>query len=527
MSIKKLDKLNQSIKQNQQTVAKPKDSTTVRSRVISKTIKLKKLEKVEAYKSNLSNLFTENDATLTEAGYVRQFQDTGYYGDIQKTQTIYEQDDLVAGLVDSIVNISNTSLNFELPSSDIKEQDAWRQWARTININTKGILPGSKILNEQLFMSMILTGMAVPDFEWGEIKVGQKFYQFPTKINIYPSLGVKLQTDVVKFGEEDVLLSISKTYKDTVENASTDVAYETQFIEFGKDKDGNTKFGVVRKNGYAIKYKYTPNNKTLYPTPLLKRSFESIALRHKLIDADISLLEMVISKFIQIKVGDEKNPPIATTINDDGSVNDGDIDIAQDLFESMTDEVEVIATPYNYSIEHIFPDTTVLLDQKKYVQSTYNILSNFGIIMDPNASSNSENFEKINLTNFENNAKALQMYVSAWYNWLAVQIIKRNKGKLKSTPIISFDSPDITDAGVLTSITTLFDKGVVDVFTLLEKHGLDAKAIKERLLIQHKEEDKYEGLYQVRATFKQETLDPAKPTDKKVENKEDMTEEED
>jgi len=377
------------------------------------------------------------------------------------------------------------------------EAEAWNQWAKLVNIDVKGFLPGLKGLNEQIMKSMILTGMAVVDIEWGEIKVGRRIYEFPTKITIYPSLAIKLQTSTIEFGNEEVLLGISDVfYKSTIENASDDVAVNTLFTEW--NEKGNK--AMVRKNAYAIKYKHTPNHQTLYPNPMLNRSMEAIALRHKMIDADISTLEIIINKIIQIKVGDKDNPPMPTQYDEDGNkIQDGDIDEAQDLFEGLEDEVEVIATPYNYNIEVVTPDTTVLLDQAKYVQSTFDIYANFGIMLDPSSQSNSVQFEQLNLKNYEHNAVGLQTPVAGWYLWLCVQILKRNNGRLKALPTPTFDKPDIYSDTYLANLAGLYALGGPDMYTILEKYGLDPDKIRERKILQ-KDEEK---LWEAPATFKQ------------------------
>jgi len=497
----KRKKENQSI---QAITSKPK--TTVKdniiTRLIPRKVALKRVEdKMEAYRSNLGNLFTPDDPTLTDEGWVRLFTDTGYYGDVQKALTIYQQDDLIGGLIDALVNVSNTEVNFDLPSNNQKEAEPWKQWARMVNSDTRNVLPGLKNLNSQIMRSMALTGMAVPDFEWGTITVGRKTYEFPMKISLYPVLGVKLEASTSEFGDEGVLLGVSDTfYKSTLEDATDDLAVRTLFTEW----DDKGKKAMRRKNAYAIKFRYTPNNQTLYPPPMLRRSFESIALRHKLIDADISTLELIINKIIQIKVGDKDNPPRPTQYDEDGAViKNGDIDEAQDLFEDMRDVFEVIATPYFYNISMVMPETDVLLDQAKYVQSTFNIYSNFGILLDPSSSANSTSFEKMNLKNYELNAIDLQQHASGWYMWLAMQIIKRNKGKLKALPNVNFDKPDVYDDSYLERLTELYTYGGPDIYTVLEKYGLDPDKIAERKTIQAKEEEKWEA----RATFKQEVVE--------------------
>lgn len=473
----------------------------VTSKLIPKSINLTRYtEPLTAYRGSIANLFTSNDPTLTDRGWVRLFQDTGYYGDVIKCLTIYQRDDLIGGLVDAFVNAANTKLNFDLPSNNQDEAEIWNQWSKLVNIDAKGELPGIPILNDKIFRSMILTGMAVVDIEWSDIKVGKRTFEFPTKISLYPTLGIKLQASTTNYGEEDVLLGVSDTfYKSTIENATDDVAVERLFTEW----DDKGKKAMIRKNAYAIKFRHTPNNQTLYPTPMLNRSMESIALRHKMIDADISTLEIIINKIIQIKVGDKDNPPMAASYDEEGKIiQTGDIDAAQELFESLQDEVEVIATPYNWDISVVTPDTDVLLNQAKYVQSTFNIYANFGILLDPSSSSNSVQFEKLNLKNYEKNAVDLQMHVAAWFLWLASLTVKRNKGKLKSLPNPTFDKPDIYTDGYLTELTNLYSVGGPDIYTVLEKYGLDADKIRERKIIQKKEEE----IWEAPATFKQQVV---------------------
>lgn len=504
-NVSKLKQKNKAVKTtffgNVSNLFKTPPSQDVKTELRPRNIDMKRLKgSMAAYRGSIANLFTSNDPTLTEKGWVRLFQSTGYYGDVTKSLTIYERDDLVAGLVDALTNAANTKINFDLPSNNQNEADAWTQWAKFINIDSKGILPGLSMLNEQIMKSMILTGMAVVDIDWGEIKVGKRVFEFPTKISIYPSLGVKLQASTKNFGSEEVLLGISEQfYKDTIENASDDVAIETLF----SDWDDKGRKAMIRKNAYPIKYKYTPNHQTLYPNPMLNRSMESIALRHKMIDADISTLEIIINKIIQIKVGDKDNPPVPTQYDDSGNkIQDGDIEEAQALFEGLEDEIEVVATPYNYNIEVVTPDTTVLLDQSKYVQSTFNIYANFGILLDPSSNSNSVQFEKLNLKNYEKNATDLQSHVAAWYLWLCTMIIKRNNGRLKALPNPVFDKADISSDDYLKELANLYSIGGPDIYTVLEKYGLDADKIRERKTMQKKEEK----LWEAPATFKQSVV---------------------
>jgi len=486
-------------------IIRDKNNPNKRSIILPKNIKLSRIQSdISAYRSNISNLFTETDVTLTDKGYLKIFTDNGYSGDVQKALTMYEQDDLINGLMNAFTNLANTRLNFNLPNNNKKERIIWETWAKRVNITIKNVLPGVDMLNGQIILTLLQTGMAVIDYKWGTLQIGRKEYEMPMTITIIPTLGTRLAMDGLFSGNEKIYASVHESYyKNKVESATTDQDYTNLFMDYGDNK-----YGMLRKNAYAIKYRYTPNNSTLYPLPFLKPSFESIALRHKLLDADISLLELIINKIIQIKVGDEKNPPKPTKYDDDGSLLvEGDLDAAQELFENMSEEVEVIATPYYYKIDIIMPDTTVLLDQKKYIQSTYNIMSNFGIMLDPSSSSNSTDFDKLNLVNYKNGAISLQKHVAGWYTWLATQIVAKNGNKIKATPTITFDTPQL-DAENSAMLKSFVDSGYLDIYTLLEKNGLESDTIVERLKMQYEAENQDEKLFKPRATFKQEVINP-------------------
>lgn len=458
--------------------------------------------KIEAYRSSISNMFTDNDATLTNKGYLREFTDTGYVGDVIKANTIYEQDDLVGGLIDAQVNNANTKINFDLASENAKEAKVWETWSRLVNADLRNVLPGLYMLNNQLINSLYIGAMAIPDIEWGELTVGKQTFTMPMKISIIPTLGCRLQQDGTNFGMEQIVVGVTPEYEEAVKSSAiSDEEYTSRFISMGEGDDAFR--GMIRPDAYAIKYNYNTNRPTLYPTPLLKRSFESIALRHKYIDADISTLEMLINKIIQIKVGDKDNPPKPDGTDENGAVIEGDISIAQALFESLDDIVEVIATPYYYTIEIVKPDTSVLLDQDKYVQTTFNIYSNFGIILDPSSKSNTGQFEEMNLNNYRRLAINMQEHLKGWYTWLVMQIIKRNPGKLKATPKISFEKPDVYDVKFLAELKELYLIGGMDITTLMEKFGLDADKVVERKKAQMQLESTNPAIFDARASFKQ------------------------
>ena len=79
------------------------------------------------------------------------------------------------------------------------------------------------MLNLKLLLSLVKTGMAVPDFEWEEVVIERKTYWLPTKIIPYSVLDTELRTDVSTI-DEQVLVNVSDAYYNSVmNNATTDV----------------------------------------------------------------------------------------------------------------------------------------------------------------------------------------------------------------------------------------------------------------------------------------------------------------
>ncbi|MDD4804015.1 MAG: hypothetical protein PHN69_02470 [Candidatus Pacebacteria bacterium] len=484
------------------TIKTIKNGNTV-SILIPKKTNLNSLKEALAYKSNISNMFSSTDPTVTADGYMRLFTDTGYKGDVIKALTIADQDDLAGGLIDSIVNTSNTEIIFTTEN----ENNIWKKWKELINLQLKNILPGTKMLNLKLLLSLVKTGMAVPDFEWEEVMIDRKTYWLPTKIIPYSVLDTELRTDVSTI-DEQVLVNVSDAYYNSVKNnATTDVAYKNLFVEY-KGEDKKTKRSMIKNNAYAIKFNYDANAKTLYPVPMLKRSFESIALRHQLMDSDMSTLEYIINKIIQVKVGDKENPPQNDSEDSDGKKIEGDISAAQGMFSGMLQgKTEYIVTPYYYEIKIHTPDIELMKDNKKFTQSTNNIMANFGILIDGSSDDN-PTLEKINLVNYLNLSESLQEHIVGWYKWLAYQIIKKNKGKIKELPKIGFVRPSVDDTEMLEFYKKLTDQGYVDIYSLLEMVGQNPDTIIERLKDQKEKEKENPGLFEARATFKQISQTP-------------------
>ena len=448
----------------------------------------------EAYKSKIGNLFTEDDETLS--GDTLPFTEKGYWGDVIKSLTIYDSDELIAGLIDRMRCASNQNYNFNLKDEYNDEELFWKEWADTINETAQNTPMGMKDVFRSIFQSLLTTGMAVPEVQWETKRINGKTYDIPNKISILPSLGVRLVPGK-NFGEEDIWLGIdAETEKANLSTSDDDIKYDIRY--FGDPTAvllTKRLPAIKRDNAEAIKFNWTSNNTTLYPTPLMKRAFPSIALRHKYLEADMSLLNGIIERIIHVKVGDKDTQLFATDES-----GDGDLKMAANMFTA--DNIsQMVVTPYYYSIDIIQPDSTVLLKQDKYIQTTMNILNAFGIITDPDSSSNSTNDESLNLAMFKEYVKEMQLQVASWFTKLCREVQRRNK-KLSGYPKITFDTPDLDDPNIKNQFIQMYNYGLLDAYSILEKFGFDPDTIIERLKKQQRVE-KDQEVFKVRTTFKQ------------------------
>jgi hypothetical protein len=392
---------------------------------------------------------------------------------------------------------ANQRYSFNLSDKYVKEESFWNEWAETVNETAKNVPMGLSSIFRQVFQSMIITGMAEPDVNWENVRIDGKMYTVPTKITLLPILATKLLTGKV-FGDEEIWLSIDEESETaTRESTSEDQKYS---IRYAGDSDSTDykkrKPGIIKPNAEAIKFNWTPNNMTMYPVPILKRAFVSIALRHKFLEADMSLLDGIIERIIQIKVGDKDTELFADDEN-----GEGDLTMASKMFQENL-ITQMVVTPYYYDIKVIQPDTALLLKADKYIQTSANIMNAFGIILDPSNTTNVTNEEKINTVMFKEYVRELQEHVASYMTKLCREIVRRNP-KLKGNPKFTFDKPDFEDTGFKSQLVSLYNYGLLDAYSILEKFGFNPDNIIERLKKQQRVE-KEDEIFTVRATFKQE-----------------------
>jgi len=452
-------------------------------------------KQMDAFRSSIGNLFTSNDPTLSSQGKVEKLMQQGYWGDVIKSLKIYESDAVIKKLIDESTYCANTKVMFS-STDDEKTKEVYEEWAKRINEDVPNVIPGINTVAEWILLSLLKTGMAVPDFEWQDIDINGEIYTLPMKLNVHPTLAVKLKSSPLKFGYEEVWLGLNITSDDfKKETANADQSYLVKYVEMvpgnspyggkvlnevwhDKAQTKNTILCVKKPNAFALKYKWSAQDTTYYPIPPLKALFAPIAMKHKLQEADMSLLQRVISRIIHVKVGDKDNPPKPDIVDKDGNVTKkGTLTLYSEMWQEG-EGTQIFTTDYTVSIEDKIPDLELVLNQAKYIPSLMEIMGAFGIMQDPDSKVGSAPHAQLNLTKYEKYLEDLQKIVIGYIKWLCKEIDKKNPKIKKPSNIVM--NPPYIDTATQKSLADLFKMGAVDIYTLLESIDLDPTQIKAR-----------------------------------------------
>jgi hypothetical protein len=502
-----------------------------KTQAIAPVFKVVQRRGLQAYRSSIGNLFTSTDETLSKTGFVELLTEKGYWGDVIKSLWIYETCDIVKGLVNRQIDCSCNGYNFQVPEEDELSVKVFSEWGNRINEGTKTVLPGIETINEWITKSLALTGMAIPDLEWGVMEIEKKKYKVPVKINVLPSLGVKVKSSTIKFGEEQVWLGINENEAETLSTANKDENYKVRFmgIETTLKKDANGEpigvereayeankprpndeirssqglYAVERPNAFVIKYGWTPQDKTYYPIVPLKSIFQIIALRYKIVEAQISALEDVITDVMLIKVGDKDVEITPDLISQAGNIfSEGDLSKASKILEEG-EARQIIAVPWYYNIEWKQANLTLLTDQSHMVASNQAILNAFGVVQDPDARGNTNTFEEINTKTFTRQLEKLQKYIERYWGWVINQIMEKNPS-LKVKPNLKLNPPNVDSTDLKRLLFEMYKGGALSHQTLMDRMEIDESQETAR----KKMEDK--DLWEAPVSFNQASKDMLK-----------------
>lgn len=439
----------------------------------------------------------------------------GYHEQCKKAWEMYETDRLFRYLVDRCGDFAANGFEWEIPidkkinftewlkkkifktsTQEEKEHKVWSKFASTLNKSVKNVMPGIDEVNNWTVKHLLLGAMAPLEWEWGKITVDDVDYEVPIKMVMHNSLSIALSRSTQSFADEEMYLKLSSGIQSITEAIKlTQIGIGTQVMKDSPDWHqiklmGST--GKPKLEGFAIKYKWSPGDNTalvygrnvhvgqgLYPTPPFSGLYETLIMRRALTAADIAILDGIINFILDWEIGDATklqvapgkeilpNQPLAAKYDSSGTkISKSTIEMAKEMITSDTrGNVMQLFHPYYMKLNIKIPDTSVLLNNIKYVQSTVEVYQAFGILLSP--ADKRMDFSGINVQNFEQMLDNIRLcYIKRFWEALASEIVERNKDKLTVVPNMIFRP--------LNTKTEEFKKGLLELMKMgkLSTEGL-------------------------------------------------------
>lgn len=446
----------------------------------------------------------------------------GYHAQVQKTWEMYSTDRLFRYLIDRCVDFGANGFEWEVPlkdkkgffanlligkinsknNKDEKEKAVWDYWAANINANVPNVMTGIDEINGWIIKHLLLGGMSPLSWIWESVEINGETYTLPTKMTILNSTSIALDRKNDIFTDESMFLKINKRkIRDGGSNETVVSLYSlpqlgASFIEL--DIMGVKK--NAQREAFAIKYNWSPGDNTtlvagksvsvgqgLYPIPPFVGLFDTLVVRRALQAADIAILDGVINYIIDWSIGDNTtvkmasgkeimpNQPRPAKKAADGTVIEkSSIEMAKETITANTrGNLMQLFHPYYYKIDIKMPDTGVLINADKYVQTTLEVYEAFGIFMNPPTAGKND-FTDINVQNFEELLTNIRRrHVKRFWESLCSEVVKRNEGKLTVIPNYIFNPLNTKSDAFKESLRSLMKMGKVSNETLLKAHSVD------------------------------------------------------
>lgn len=446
----------------------------------------------------------------------------GYHEQCKKSWEMYETDRLFRYLVDRCGDFAANGFEWEIPiakkvnfsewlknkvlkqpTAEEKEHAVWSKFAATLNKTVKNVMPGIDEVNNWIVKHLLLGAMAPLEWEWGKIKVDGIDYEMPVKMVIHNSLSIALNRSTQAFADEEMYLKLSSGIQNITEAIKlSQIGLGTQVMKDSKDWHEINLMGSIGKpklEGFAIKYKWSPGDNTalvygrnvhvgqgLYPTPPFSGLYETLIMRRALTAADIAILDGIINFILDWEIGDNTtlqvapgkevlpNQPLAAKYDSSGTkISKSTIEMAKEMITSDTrGNVMQLFHPYYMKLNIKIPDTSVLLNNIKYVQSTVEVYQAFGILLSP--ADKRMDFSGINVQNFEQFLDNIRLcHIKRFWEALASEIVERNKDKLTVVPNMIFKPLNTKTEEFKRSLLELMKIGKLSTESLHSGYGLD------------------------------------------------------
>jgi hypothetical protein len=245
---------------------------------------------------------------------------------------------------------------------------------------------------EQMAQEFLLSGLVVPEVGYEKNKdkefifsLGVKKYTsliLPESLTLRDPSTIKIKSTwfgdkpiyFIKIPEDIIKLITSKGSKNDQEKEQYDSMVK-QFPDFVKLVNSGVK-EVPLDNDNIIRRKYTADN--AYPIPYISPTLDALQHKRKLRRMDYTLIDKVISAILHVKVGSDEFPVT------DGEEDQAYLDELRSQLrmransDQLMERIFQLVTNHTVELNWVFPQSEILLNEKKYDDINQEILFGLG-----------------------------------------------------------------------------------------------------------------------------------------------------
>jgi hypothetical protein len=430
-----------------------------------------------------AELLQKTDNPWTEVPKFQSSTKEGQANDFLKSIThcrfFYKTEPLVSSVIDKLVEIGINDLVF---SKNQLSENEFRVFT--------AIKPKLVEFAEQMATEFLLSGLVIPEIGYNKVDkdflfaLGVKKYSSlelpdslwvrdPATIKIYTTMLADKPTYFVKVPSE--LLAFIKTkgkYPDGKEDKALYELLIKFYPEFIKEIESGTK-EVFIDNKLIFRRKYTSDNP--YPIPYINSALEALHHKRKLRRMDYSIIDKIISAIMQVKLGD-KDFPINDSEEDNAYVENIRAQLRmRGTGEQTLERIFQLITNHTVDIKWIFPETTALLDIKKYDDINQEILFGLGfprVLITGEALRSGTTDSEIATLSPIKTAEGFRRKILEVIKDICIEISKRNG--FKSVPSVQFKSINLHKfTETLQGLSKLYDVAALSRTTFANEFGFD------------------------------------------------------
>jgi hypothetical protein len=249
--------------------------------------------------------------------------------------------------------------------------------------------------SEQMAQEFMLSGLVIPEVGYEKNKdkefifsLGVKKYTslvLPESMSLRDPSTIKIKTSwlgdkpsfFIKIPEEIIKFIKNKgKYPDGKEDKELYESMVKQFPDFVKLVNKGEKELPIVDTDNIIRRKYTADNP--YPIPYVSPSLDALQHKRKLRRMDYTLIDKVISAILHVKVGSDEFP--VTEAPEDQEYLD---ELRTQLrmrsnSDQLMERIFQLVTNHTVELSWVFPDSQILLNEKKYDDINQEILFGLG-----------------------------------------------------------------------------------------------------------------------------------------------------